>query len=168
MPRVYIANDSYPELRDIPPTWARTVIWWRAIRRGFGHRDFWIFLATQAVCVLAFIAASIALASLPALQGGPERIVHAIMALGALAVFGYLQVSWGGDIMRSHLRGVSDVARHACPRCGHSLVGHLDGQPKEIRCPECAAQVHTELFSPPFRTPAEFRVFPPWRRSRLL
>jgi predicted RNA-binding Zn-ribbon protein involved in translation (DUF1610 family) len=79
--------------------------------------------------------------------------------------------------MRSHLRAVSEVARYACPGCGHSLVGHVgeeatkrrsDGATKgggeiaPIRCPECAAMISRDLFEPPYRVPRQFRAFPPW------
>ena len=80
-------------------------------------------------------------------------------ALKRHGVFSYLQTTWGGDIMRSHLRAVSDVARYACPACGQSLYGHIDDESPEVTCPECGARVKRAIFEPPYRTPKEFRAF---------
>ncbi len=164
MPHVYLSSESYPELRDIGSRWARNVIWWRAFRRAFRHLDFWSLLLTQAGIVAAFIAADVLVVLTVDLRPAATRSVHAVAAVSALLVFGYLLVSWGGDIMRRHLRGVSDVARYACPGCGHSLVGHLDSNDERLRCPECAARTSRETFEPPFPIPREYRVFPPRRR----
>ena len=86
----------------------------------------------------------------------------AALAGGWLVVFAYLQVSWGGDMMRPHLRAVSDVARYSCPSCGQSLVGHLEEA--VVRCPDCATRVDPVLFDPPYAVGPELRAFPPWRR----
>jgi rubredoxin len=184
MPKLYLTNDSYPELRDVAQ-WARTVTWWNAIRRAFGDARFWAFLASQAACLAALVATAGAVESALDPASPVRPFVHAAAALGWLCAFAWLQVSWGGDIMRSHLRAVSPVARWACPGCGHSLVGHVgkeeaterrsDGAtkggeesaaaPAPIRCPECAAMIGREVFEPPYRIPREFRAFPPWRSA---
>ncbi len=159
MRRVYLTNESYPELREINRPFARTATWWRAIRRAAGHADFWVFVATQATVLAAF-------ALLDAVTAGPgsPRIVHLVFGGAALAVFSYLQASWGGDMMRRHLRAVNETARFACPECGHSMVGHLAGGASPVRCPECFAEIERSLFEPPFRVPRRFRAFPPrWR-----
>ena len=56
MIRFYLNNDSYPELRGIRRGWTRSLTWWRAIARGMRHGDFWVFMATQAAIVAAFVA----------------------------------------------------------------------------------------------------------------
>ncbi len=159
MIRLYVNNDSYPELRGLRRGWTRSLTWWRAIARGMRHVDFWVFMATQAAIVGAFVVADRAVVVFGGLDGPAAGVVDAVLGLSALVVFAYLQVSWGGDMMRSHLRAVSDIARYACPSCGQSLYGHLDDQPDLVRCPECAALVRRAIFEPPYRTPKEFRAF---------
>ena len=75
-------------------------------------------------------------------------------------IFVYLQVPLGGDIMRSHLRAVSEVARNACPQCGQSLLAHFDHGGDPVRCPECGTDVERSIARPPYRIPRRFRFFP--------
>lgn len=157
--RLYLNNDSYPELRGIRRGWTRSLTWWRAIARGMRHVDFWVFMATQAAILAAFVAADRAVVVFGGLEGAAATAVNTVFGLSGLFVFGYLQSSWGGDMMRSHLRAVSDIARYACPSCGQSLFGHLDDQPEFVRCPECGSHVGRAIFEPPYRTPKEFRAF---------
>ena len=42
MPRVYLTNDSYPELRNLPLGWPRSRTWWRAIRHAMGGWRFFL------------------------------------------------------------------------------------------------------------------------------
>ncbi len=161
--RLYLSNDSYPELRDVRPRWAVTVAWWRAIGHALGDRRFWSFVAVQVGLLLAVVALAVALSQGRLLTDTAERWVYRLLAAGWFMVFAYLQVSWGGDLMRSHLRAVSEKARHACPCCGHNLVGHLDGGDDPVRCPECATHVARRLFEPPYAVPRAYRAFPPWR-----
>ncbi len=108
------------------------------------------------------VLAGVPIGSLVITGGGPPLALTA--GLG-LALFCYLQISWGGDLMRPHLRAVSDVARYACPACGQSLYGHLGDDRTMVQCPECGARVDRRTFAPPYPIAREFRVFPPWRRS---
>ena len=94
----------------------------------------------------------------------PDGLVFTFFGAGWLIVFAYLQISWGGDMMRSYLRAVSEKARYACPRCGHSLFGHLDGDADLVRCPECGADVVRDVFDWPHPIPLRYRAFPFWRR----
>ncbi len=156
--RLYLTNESYPELRGVRRGWSRSATWWRAIAHAARHAPFWVFVATQASIVVAFVIADRMLVAFV----GPEAerpALHVAIALGAFAVFSYLQTTWGGDMMRSHLRAVSDVARYACPACGQSLYGHIDDESPEITCPECGARVERAIFEVPYKTPREFRAF---------
>ena len=149
--RIYLTNESYPELRGVRRGWSRSATWWRAIDDAARHARFWVFVVTQASILAVLIAVSWMLV--------PWPVVQVAIALVAFAVFSYLQTTWGGDIMRSHLRAVSDVARYACPSCGQSLYGHIEDESPQITCPECGARVERAIFRPPYRTPREFRAF---------
>jgi DNA-directed RNA polymerase subunit RPC12/RpoP len=166
VPRLYLSNDSYPELREVRPRWARTVTWGRALALGVRRARFWGFVAAQVGIAIVFLAAARLLSALDAGGAVPDQPVRWLLGLGWLLVFAYAQLSWGGDMMRSYLRAVSDQARHACPRCGHSLVGHLERDTGPVRCPECGARVAREVFARPYPIPRQFRAFPFWRRRR--
>ena len=156
--RLYLTNESYPELRGIRRGWSRSATWWRAIAHATRHARFWVFVATQASILVLLVVTDRLLVAFV----GPEAerpALHVAIALGAFAVFSYLQTTWGGDMMRSHLRAVSDVARYACLGCGQSLYGHIDGESPEVTCPECGARIKRAIFEPPYRTPREFRAF---------
>ncbi len=163
--RIYLNNDSFPELREVRPWWARSRIWWRALGHAFRHRDFWQVAAIQLLIVLAALALDRMFVG--GFRTTTAKLGHAIILGLGFGLAGYLQVSWGGDMMRRHLRSVSVSARYACPRCGQSLFGHANGGDDQVRCPECAAEVDRRLFAPPYRVPGEFLMFPPWRRSTL-
>ncbi len=149
--RIYLTNESYPELRGVRRGWTRSATWWRAIDHAARHARFWIFAVTQASILAVLIAVNWMLVEWP--------VVQVAIALFAFAVFSYLQTTWGGDMMRSHLRAVSDIARYACPNCGQSLYGHLDEESTSVRCPECGVQIRRAIFEPTHRTPREFRAF---------
>ncbi|MCH7798308.1 MAG: hypothetical protein IID28_07655 [Planctomycetes bacterium] len=158
MLRLYLTNESYPELRGVRRGLPRSRTWWRAMAHATRHAGIWLFAVTQVLIVVGFAAADRAVLLLvdePRIQ----VIAHVSFGVAALIVFGYLQTSWGGDIMRSHLRAVSDIARYACPNCGQSLYGHLDEESATVRCPECGARIQRAIFEPPHRTPPEFRAF---------
>jgi predicted RNA-binding Zn-ribbon protein involved in translation (DUF1610 family) len=161
--RLYWNNDSFPELREVHPQWARTVTWWRAIRHGSRHADFWGFLGLQAAIAIGCLLADRVAISLIRPPAAGAAAVHTALLVVAVVVISYLQVSLGGDMMRRHLRSVSETARHACPACGQSLFGHLQGAGSTVRCPECAAEIDRRLFEPPYRVPKPYRLFPPWR-----
>ncbi len=156
--RLYLTNESYPELRGVRRGWTRSRTWWRAIARATRYGHFWVFVATQVSIVVAFVVADRLLVAFGG-SGAQWPALHVAIALGAFAVFSYLQTSWGGDVMRSHLRAVSDVARYACPSCGQSLYGHIDGELPAVTCPECGARVERAIFEVPYKTPREFRAF---------
>ena len=153
VPRLYLSNNSYPELREVSPRWARSVTWGRAITLGVRHARFWGFVAAQIGLAIGCLVAASMFNALDVGRVVPDGLVFRFLGAGWLLVFAYLQVSWGGDMMRSYLRAVSETARYACPRCGHSLFGHLAGDADRVRCPECGAHVAREVFDWPWRSP---------------
>ncbi|MHC4946825.1 MAG: TFIIB-type zinc ribbon-containing protein [Planctomycetota bacterium] len=160
MPALYLDNDSYPELRDVPRGLARSATWWRAILHAARHQGLWLFFGLQAAIVVALVAATAAIHGLR-LAGPAELLVDGLVVVPGLVLMGYLQTSLGGDLMRPHLRAVSDVARHACPSCGHCLRGHLGGDVEQVQCPECGHVIAVDLFAAPYRVPRRYRAFPP-------
>lgn len=122
------------------------------------YPHFWLFVATQAGILAGFIVADRLIVAF----AGPEAerpVLHAGLAIAAFLVFAYLQTTLGGDMMRSHLREMSEVARYACPRCGQSLFGHVERGAESVTCPECGVGVDCAVFEPPYRTPTRFRAF---------
>lgn len=160
MPRIYVTNDSFPELREVRPRRRQTLTWIRAIAHAIRFIGFLPFVAVQVVLLGVACSPLVTIAMV-----APEWVE--LTSLGAAAValmtLAYFQVSWGGDIMRSHLRAVNDIARHACPACGQDLRGHLDEGDEPIICPECGASIPRDVFEPPFPIPRQFRAFPPWK-----
>ena len=161
--RFYVSSESYPEIREIRSRWVRQVTWLRAFRSAWGDRRFRLFLAVQAVILLAWMVLA---------EFGPRWLglgfedrwyVRGVVAVVAIGMWGLLALTWGGDLVRPHLRRVSEIARHACPQCGHQLTGHLAGDAAIVQCPECGAQVPRGVFEPPYEIPREFRAV---RRDR--
>ena len=163
VPRLYLSNESYPELREVRPRWVRSVTWWRAIAFSLRFGRFWGYVAVQVAIAGAFVVAARVVTALDLAGDGPGGFVYGYFVLGWLLVFAYLQVSWGGDMMRSYLRAVSRRARHACPNCGHDLTGQLESVGGPVRCPECGAEIAREVFAWPYRIPPRYRAFPFWR-----
>ncbi|MHC5006455.1 MAG: zinc ribbon domain-containing protein [Planctomycetota bacterium] len=160
VPRLYLSNDSYPELREIHPRWTRSVTWWRAITLGVRHARFWGFVTAQIGLAFGCFFAARTLNAVDVGRVVPDGLIFTFFGAGWLIVFAYLQISWGGDMMRSYLRAVSDKARYACPQCGHSLFGHVGGDADRVRCPECGADVARDVFDWPHPIPLRYRAFP--------
>ena len=93
----------------------------------------------QFILLAGWVALHAWLADLARLHGSARMIIHIACAIGAVVTWGVLALSWGGDLMRPHLRKVSPIARSACPGCGHQLTSHLAGDEPMIRCPECGS-----------------------------
>jgi hypothetical protein len=158
MVRFYLSNDSYPEVREIHSRWQRHLAWWRAFRSAAGDRRFWRFLIVQFTLLAGWVALHAWLADPTRLPGSARMIIHIACAIGAVTTWGVLALSWGGDLMRPHLRKVSPIARCACPGCGHQLTSQLAGDEPLIRCPECGSAMGRSAFEAPYEIPPQFRA----------
>ncbi|MBL1216141.1 MAG: hypothetical protein D8M59_01450 [Planctomycetes bacterium] len=154
--RFYVSNESYPELREVQPKRKRHVVWWRAFRSAAHDVKFWRFLlCSWGICLLW----------LPVHIGviGPRMIVNGTLQdpwkdwVGFIVFFAlvgsasYLALTWGGDIMRPHLRRVEPVCREACPGCGHRLTSQIAGNDETIQCPECGRWWGRSPFEEPYQ-----------------
>ena len=156
MPRIYFSNESYPELREIESRWERHKTWYRAFGSAFGDWRFWRFWAVQLVILGGWFALDRYVSRVTDLPLVWEGFMHAVFLAGAVLLNALLTVTWGGDLMRPHLRRVSSSARDSCPECGHLLTGHLTEKGKMILCPECGGQIDSQVFDPPYRIPKKY------------
>ncbi len=161
MIRFYISNHSYPELREVTTRWQRHVIWWRAIQSAIREPRFQRFLAFQVLLVACWIFSGILAVWFNHLSIMTSLSMSGAVSIAATITWSILALSWGGDLMRPHMRRVSTTARDACPECGHLLTGHLLQAEQTIRCPECGMVVPRRLFQPPYEIPPEFRAIRP-------
>jgi hypothetical protein len=76
MLRVYLTNDSYPELRNLPLGWSRSRTWWKAIHHAMGTWRFWGFAATQALLLGIFVAADGLTVAVAGLRGFSGLAAH--------------------------------------------------------------------------------------------
>ncbi len=151
--RFYISNESYPELRAVTPGWARHVAWWRAFGCAVRSGTFWLFVSVTAVATLAAaILTAWMLASTPL----AERVGFVLPLFGALTAGSAVQIvltlSWGGEMMRRHLRRGNAVCAQTCPGCGHLLTPQIASGAYPILCPECGGRSGRECFQEPFST----------------
>ena len=156
MPRIYFSNESYPELREIESRWERHKTWYRAFGSAFRDWRFWRFWAIQLVILGGGAAVDRLARRITGRPFGWRGFMHVVLLAGAVVLNALLTVTWGGDLMRPHLRRVSPSAREACPECGHLLTGHLTEKGKMILCPECGGQIDSLVFDPPYRIPKKY------------
>ncbi|MCP5120309.1 MAG: hypothetical protein GY953_56665 [bacterium] len=125
----------------------------------------WTFVFAQVVVAGAGIGGGSLLAYWVH-DGGPANpaIILPLVFVPTFAVNGFLILSWGGDLIRPHLRRVSETARHACPNCGYLLTGCLPPETPDVVCPECGRAVPASLFQAPFRIPRTFLALTRSRR----
>jgi hypothetical protein len=156
--RLYVSSASYPELREIESPWDRHRTWWRAFGSAARDPRIWAFVLVEIVLLVGPLV--VYTVGPAASRASIERwiAIRLIPHTGAAVLAGVLAVSWAGDLMRPHLRRVSDVARRSCPGCGHLLAGP-GKTPGAVRCPECGAEVPGRVFEPPYPIPPTFRAF---------
>lgn len=160
MPRIYFSNDSYPELREIESRWEQSKTWWRAFRSAFFDLRLWVFALVQILQWTAWWLIHRQLLGTLDLSTLQIQVVGGACLTLAIIVHALLTVTWGGDLMRPHLRRVSLIAREACPSCGYQLTSQLLGTKHLIDCPECGESIPRESFAEPFPIPRPYRA---WR-----
>ena len=89
--RLYVNNDSFPELRDVYPWWARSRTWWRALVHAFRHRDFWQFAGIQLLIVLAAVGLDRVFV-VPDFTTTASKLGHAVILGLGLGLAAYLQL----------------------------------------------------------------------------
>jgi hypothetical protein len=156
--RLYVSNHSYPELREIESRWEIHRTWWRAARTALRDRRLWAFAAIELMLLVAFIVGGTRAMSLIDARAARFAVGGAIIVAAHVACAG-LALTWGGDLMRPHLRRASERARSACPRCGHLQTDRLIASAPDVRCAECGTIAPRSVFEPPFAIPARFLAF---------
>ncbi len=151
--RWYLSNDSYPEMRAIESFWERHRTWWRAFGSSLSDPKMWGFLAI--VFSLACLGGALNLLidvddllgpHLPSV-GVIANLLSIFITIGAAVA---ISLTWGGDIMRPHLRRVNPRCRTCCPECGHCLTSQLQTPQPVIQCPECGQWLNRRPFEEPY------------------
>lgn len=151
--RWYLSNDSYPELRPIESFWERHVTWWRAFGSAMNDPKMWSFLAValSLACLGGALNLFIDISEL--LSAGAPRIgviANLLSIAVTVAAAVVLSLTWGGDIMRPHLRRVNPRCRTACPECGFCLTSQLQSGRRIFQCPECGQWLNRRPFEEPY------------------
>ena len=155
--RFYFTNDSYPELRAVESVWERHVTWWRAFGSSLRDRRLWLFLAAILAIYLVWFVVTLALG--PTMIVGGVKVdpwkepLQIVLFWLAVALATVLSLTWGGEIMRPHLRRVNEKCRDACPECGHRMTGHLPPATTAVAPSDPAAAANARAVSPTFQCP---------------
>ncbi len=160
MPRIYVSSVSYPELREVESIMERHRIWRRSFRSALSDYRFWRFFVVQSVLLSGWLLLDQFVMARVTMPEVWMIATHLGVAAAAITLFGYFTVTWGGDIMRPHLRRINAIAREACPNCGHLLTSHLHGEGDLLPCPECGDRIERTTFLPPYRIPRRYRAAP--------
>jgi len=147
---IYLFNDSYPELRNIPRGWARHKVWWRALKSAFATRAMWIFMAKSIIMGLAVSFVIFAINDRFIQKETTHLIVLAIGYIMGLSIWSWFIITTGGDMVRPHLRRTTPLCGESCVSCGYHLKAHIEQNESTIRCPECGSVNNRSAFREPF------------------
>lgn len=151
--RWYLSNHSYPEMRAIESFWERHRTWWKAFGSSLNDPKMWGFLAIafSLACLGGALNLLIDVNDLigphaPS-AGVIANLLSIFITIGAAVA---LSLTWGGDIIRPHLRRVNPRCRTSCPECGHCLISQLESDRSIFQCPECGQWLNRRPFEEPF------------------
>jgi hypothetical protein len=143
-------------MRPLTGRWQRHRVWWRAfwlVRRDVRIYAFFLIV----LCTLALFAwVTELIDDALRLRGEAEIILRTGMAVVAAGLSGMLFLTWGGFIMRLHLRRAAQPCAECCPDCGYLLSGQLHapgGAEGAVRCPECGEAYEAAEFTALQRVP---------------
>jgi hypothetical protein len=154
--RVYWTNESYPEMRPLTKRWARHRVWWRAFYLVRTDWRIYVFLLAVGVILLGFDWLDARLQQSLQLDVKQTLLLHTGMAVLAVLAGGMLFLTWGGHIMRLHLRRAGPLCAECCPNCGYLVSGQLQapgGGNGQLRCPECGGVYQAREFGELKRVP---------------
>lgn len=162
--RVYLKNHSYPELREISTHRELHRTWFRALLTAWRDTPVLVFLAIQIVLNVLGPVILVMMVHRWSLGSGSSGQFVLALPLAVIPMFASVLVAltWGGDLMRPHLRRASETARQSCPECGFLLGAHrrqaLETNEQSVACPECATRVPLVVFEPPYPIPKACRA----------
>jgi len=143
--RIYITNESYPEIRNIKPGWQRHVTWWKAFLHALRDWRFYlIFVLIIVIQIFPPVLFTWLQTTFPRQRWSiPVTVVTSLIINLVLLIF---LLTWGGGIMRIHLRAADPRCASTCPECGYDLTSHLEEDSRTIRCPECGTSFEKDSF----------------------
>lgn len=160
--RIYISNDSYPEMREVR-SGGRRKLWWRTFYAALRVRRFWVFAVTMLAIEGAVAIAAWTVPRWAGVHITNEHLWHVGFVLLGGFIWMMLSLSWGGDIMRDVMRRCDERAGRSCPSCGQDLSGSpiVDDH---VACPECGDAIPRSAIEVPNRVPTKYLAFS-WRRA---
>ncbi len=159
--RWYLSNNSYPELRDMESFWERQRTWGRALLSSLSDQKMWGFLVVtiSLACLGGALNLFVDLSDLLGSDSPPlvalVNLLCVAVTIGAAVV---LSLTWGGDVIRPHLRRANPRCRAACPECGFCLTSQLQSGRRVFQCPECGQWHNRRPFEEPY--PIDVRPTP--------
>ncbi len=159
--RWYLSNDSYPEMRSVESFWERHRTWWKAFGSSLNDPKMWGFLCVSfsLACLGGALNLLIDVSDLIGSRGDRATIAANLLCVfvtvGSAAA---LSLTWGGEIMRPHLRRVNVRCRQSCPECGFCMVSQLQSGRGVFQCPECGQWLNRRPFEEPY--PCDVRPTP--------
>ncbi len=138
--RIYWTNESYPEMRPLTKRWQRHRVWWRAFYLVRTDWRIYLFFLAVGVILLGCGWLDALLQETLRLTVKQALMLHTGMAVLGVLAGGMLFLTWGGHLMRLHLRRANPLCAECCPNCGYLLSGQLQAPESaegQLRCPEC-------------------------------